>query len=77
MCRCLVGNLCNGGGIVFITLEEVLDTLRVDVKFQRKGVSCAALQEAIDTLRGDVEFWRKYVSLCIEDGKTCMFFHIV
>ena len=50
--------------IVSTALEEALDTLRGDVDFQRKGVSCAAPKEALGTLHGDVKLWRNYVLLC-------------
>ena len=55
--------------IISTALEEALDTLRGDVDFQRKGVSCAAPEEASDTLHGDVKFWRNYV-LCKEGGNN-------
>ena len=53
-----------------ITLEEALDTLRGDVDFRRKGVSCAALKEASGTFHGDVKLWRNYVSLCKRGRKN-------
>ena len=58
--------------IVSTTLEEALDTLRGDVDFQRKGVSCAAPKAASGTLHGDVTLWRNYVSFC-KRGRTNAF----
>ena len=42
--------------MISTTLEEALDTLRRDVDFRRKGVSCATPKEALGTLHGDVKF---------------------
>ena len=49
--------------IIFMALKETLDTLRGDVDFWRKGISCETPKEASGTLHGDVKLSRKYVSL--------------
>ena len=56
--------------IVSTALEEALDTLRGDVDFRRKSISCVALKEALGTLHGDVKLWRNYVSLCKGGGNN-------
>ena len=56
--------------VISMAFEEALDTLRGDVDFRRKGISCATPKEASGTLHEDMKFFRNYVLLCKGGGNN-------